>query len=300
MAVARQDLVKDGTWSDAVATLCDEHRYMSLLLDTLENKIAGEAGIPAADHFLIHDIVRYMHVYPDAVHHPTEDLMFEKLVVRDPSTKAIVQGIQRDHRKLTADTAGILVLLGKAERDQSVAAADAVRQACSRYIDRLRAHMQKEESELFARARASLSTRDWRIIERRLSDVDDPLFGRTVDSRFRVLFEYFSAQAGDVSRRITLFSFLNFDNVIQSADQLERGIGKLVTMLRDEAGCVIDEGKATWRRTIDSHDLATIVANPYRYTAFLGGKALRVGRAAANIYWDTAKRMLAPFRSSNK
>lgn len=295
MAVVRQDVDGADKWPDAVTTLCDEHRYMSLLLDTLEEKMQGEAEIPASDYFLIHDIVRYMHEYPDAVHHPTEDLMFAKLVVRDPSMKTIVQETQRDHQKLTDNTADILKLLARAERDQSLPTAEAVRSACTRYVGRLRAHMQKEESELFSRARVCLASRDWTVIERRLSDVDDPLFGRTVDSRFRVLFEYFSGHAGDVSRRITLFSFLNFDNIIESADHLERGAGELLAMIRDEAGDVIDEGKAVWQQTIDSHDLGTIVSNPCRYAIFLGKKALTVGSAAAEVSWETAKQMLAPF-----
>jgi hemerythrin-like domain-containing protein len=295
MAVARQDLADVNELPDAVATLVDEHRYMSLLLDTLDERISGKDEIPATDYFLIHDIVRYMHEYPDAVHHPTEDLMFAKLVVRDPSMNSSVQELQRDHRKLTGDTARILALLGKAEREQSKAAADAIRSACGRYTERLRNHMRREETTLFPRAVACLAPRDWKLIERRLSDVDDPLFGRTVDSRFRVLFEYFSAQAGDVSRQITLFSFLNFDNVIESADCLERGASELIALFRGEAGSVIDETRSRWQQTMESHDLLEIVSSPLRYATFLGRKTVTIGSAASKIYWNTAKQILVPF-----
>lgn len=297
MAVARQDVTEITEWPEAVTTLCDEHRYMILLLDALEEKIQGEDEIPAADYFLIHDVVHYMHEYPDAVHHPTEDLMFAKLVVRDPSTNTIVQEIQRDHQKLSGDTARILKLLRAAEAEQSVKAADAVREACNLYIDRLRAHMQKEESELFSRAMVCLAPRDWKVIERRLNDVEDPLFGRTVDSRFRVLFEYFSGQAGDVSRQITLFSFLQFDSVIESAEALENGAGDMIRMIREQAESVLDEAKVTWQQTIDSRDLGSIVTNPCRFAAFLGIKTLKIGSAATGIYWKTVRQMLAPLTS---
>jgi hemerythrin-like domain-containing protein len=297
MAVARQDITDVTKWPEAVTTLRDEHRYMSLLLDALEEKIQGEDEIPAPDYFLIHDVVRYMHEYPDAVHHPTEDLMFDKLVARDPATKSAVRDLQRDHEKLTGNTDRILKLLRAAEVEQSAKASNAVREACNLYIDRLRAHMQTEESELFPRAIDRLAPWDWKIIERRLDDVDDPLFGRTVDSRFRVLFEYFSGQAGDVSRRITLLSFLNFDSFIESADYLERGAGEMIVMFKDEAGSVIDEGKEMWQQTINSRDLAAIVSNPCRYMLFLGKKSLTVGSAASGICWKTAKQMVAPFLS---
>jgi hemerythrin-like domain-containing protein len=297
MAVALQDIVSVDAWPEAVTTLCEEHRYMSLLLDTLEEKIKGDDQIPAADYFLINDVARYMHEYPDAVHHPTEDLMFEKLIMRDPSTKTIVQNIQRDHQKLTGDTDRILKLLDTAEREQSLETADAVRVACRLYIDRLRAHMQKEESELFSRSISCLAPRDWKVIERRLDDADDPLFGRTVDSRFRVLFEYFSGRAGDVSRQLTLFSILQFDSFIESADHLERGAAEMIAMIKDHAGTVIDEGREMWRQTIDSRDIGAVVSGPFRFAALLGRKTLKFSSAASGIYWRTAKQMLAPFTS---
>lgn len=295
MAVARQDLAAVDAWPDAVTTLCEEHRYMSLLLDTLEEKISGDGQIAAADYFLIHDVVHYMHEYPDAVHHPTEDLMFEKLIARDPSMNKIVQDIQRDHQKLTGDTGRILELLDTAEREHSLKTADAVRLTCRLYIDRLRAHMQKEETELFSRSIACLAPRDWKVIERRLNDVDDPLFGRTVDSRFRVLFEYFSGQAGEVSRQLTRFSFLQFDSFIESADHLERGAGEMIAMFRDQAGNLIDEGREMWQQTLDSRDLGSMLFSPFRFASFLGRKTLKIGSAATGIYWKTAKQALAPF-----
>jgi hemerythrin-like domain-containing protein len=184
MAVARQDITDVTKWPEAVTTLRDEHRYMSLLLDALEEKIQGEDEIPAPDYFLIHDVVRYMHEYPDAVHHPTEDLMFDKLVARDPATKSAVRDLQRDHEKLTGNTDRILKLLRAAEVEQSAKASNAVREACNLYIDRLRAHMQTEESELFPRAIDRLAPWDWKIIERRLDDVDDSeYFSNTFPAR---------------------------------------------------------------------------------------------------------------------
>jgi hemerythrin-like domain-containing protein len=295
MAVARQEMSEAHPWPDAITTLYKEHRHMSLLLDTLDERLQGENKIATSDFFLIHDIVHYMHEYPDAVHHPTEDLMFARLILRDPSTKADVQYLQHDHEKLTGNTDRILKLLRDAEARQTVAAADEVRAACRLYIDRLRAHIQKEESGLFPSAVESLTIKDWKSIDARLNAVDDPLFGRTVDSRFRVLFEYFSGRAGDVSRQITLFSFLQFDSYIESADSLEQGAGEMIAMIREQAESVIDESKVTWQKIIDSHDVSSLIGNQYGFAAFIGRKTLTVGSAATSIYWKTVKQMLVPF-----
>lgn len=295
MAVPRQKIAHVQYQPDAVTTLCDEHRYMSLLLDTLEERTRGEGPIPPSDYFLINDIVHYMHEYPDAVHHPTEDLMFAKLITRDPSTTAVVQSLQQDHERLTGNTDRILKLLRTAEAEQSVDAAVAVRTSCAQYIERLRAHIQSEESELFPRAVECLAVKDWKAIEAKLYAVEDPLFGRTVDSRFRPLFEYFSGPAGNVSRQITRFGFLQFDSIIESAAALEKGAGEMIERLKKDASAVVHESGEMWQRTRDSRNFTSLVATQFGYAAFLGKKALAVGSATAGIYFKTAKQMLAPF-----
>jgi hemerythrin-like domain-containing protein len=295
MAVPRQRIVPVTRQPEAITTLHNEHRYMALLLDTLEERMKGEGPIPAADYFLIHDIVHYMHAYPDAVHHPTEDLMFAKLVSRDPSTTAAVGALQRDHEKLTGSTDKILRLLRTAEFEQSVAAADAVRNSCTGYIGRLREHIEKEELELFPKAIASLTVNDWKAIDTRLQAMDDPLFGRTVDSRFRPLFEYFSGPAGKVSRRLTRFSFLQFDSIIESAEALEKGAGELLVQLGNHAKAIVDESGKVWQRTRDGRSVGSVIATQLGFVRFLGSKAVDVGTATAGIYFKTAAQMLAPF-----
>lgn len=295
MAVPRQRIAPATRQPEAVTTLRNEHRYMALLLDTLEERIRGEGPIPAADYFLIHDIIQYMHAYPDAVHHPTEDLMFTKLVGRDPSTEAAVQGLQHDHEKLTGSTDRILRLLRTAEFEQSVAAADAVRKSCTEYIERLREHIEKEQLELFPKAVASLTDNDWKTIDIRLRAMDDPLFGHAVDSRFRPLFEYFSGPAGDVSRRLTRFSFLQFDSIIESAEALEKGAGELLAQLGSHAKAIAHETGEMWQRSRDSRGVGSLITTQVSYVRFLGKKAVDVSTTTAGIYFKTAAEMLTPF-----
>lgn len=294
MAVARQDISDFQNSPKAVSTLCNEHRYMSLLLDSLEERLQGAGRIAATDYFLIHDIVRYMHEYPDAVHHPTENLMFARLVARDPSSKSAVQELQRDHEKLTDNTARIRKLLAIAQDKQSVAAADAVRAACKLYIDRLRAHMVKEESEVFPRAVASLGHRDWTAIEIRLNAVEDPLFGRRVDNRFRVLYEYFSGQVDNASQRITNFSFLQLDSFIESADALEKGVGEMVTLLSQRGNSLVDEGKESWRRILECRSLTSVAGSQLSFATFVCKSLIGASSDAASICIRTTGQMLAP------
>lgn len=295
MAAVRQDALREADWPVALTTLRDEHLYMRLLLDTLEARIQKGRDMPPSDYFLMHDIMHYMTEYPDTVHHPTENLMFARLVARDPSMSGMVEELQRDHKSLTSSAASVLTQLRIAEKKHSAAAADAVRQSCSQYIDHLRAHMATEETKLFPRAAACLSRRDWQLIGSRLDAIDDPLFGRAVDSRFRVLFEYLSEQADEVSRRVTRLSFLQFDNIIRAADALENGAGELITMVTDEARKFGKETTAIRKQSTESRDVGSVFADQLQLANLIGRTMLTVSSAAAGIYWKTAKQLLGSF-----
>ena len=64
--------------------------------------------------YLAQDIARYMHEYPDTVHHPTEDIIFNRLLVRDPDSKKDIDWLRKDHERLAAQTAKITDLLDAA------------------------------------------------------------------------------------------------------------------------------------------------------------------------------------------
>jgi hemerythrin-like domain-containing protein len=54
-------------------------RNMALLLDLLERECDHIREGSSTDFELIHDIMHYMTTYPDTVHHPKEDLLYEEL-----------------------------------------------------------------------------------------------------------------------------------------------------------------------------------------------------------------------------
>jgi hemerythrin-like domain-containing protein len=209
---------------DAIVTLSDEHRYLGLLLDTLEDQLQLTDLTAPGDFFLIQDIVHYMDEYTDEVHHPTEDVMFEKLLQRSPDKEKEVAHLRRDHKALHKDTVRIQKLLDQAVKRRTPKAAEALRIAAGKYIGRLRMHIQIEETELFPSAIRCLANKDWHEIETRLAARQDPLFGPNVERDYRVLYEYFAGRADQLSRQMTRFSFLQLDNMILSADAIERNV----------------------------------------------------------------------------
>lgn len=282
---------------DAITTLTDEHRYMTLLLETLDEELQTADPKIAEDFFLMQDIVRYLHEYSDAVHHPTEDIMFGKLLMRDPSLKKDVDRLLHDHELLTANTAEILELLNSAAAQQTPEASEAVRASTAKYTTRLRKHMRLEESVVFPRAIQCLANKDWHAIESRLEATDDPLFGANVGRDYRLLYEYFSDRADSVSQRLTKQGFLQLDSMIVTIDAFEMGLVEFWDMLQDRVEALSKECRETREQTFGGHGIATAIGAQLQFATFLGKTVFDVGSDSAGIYFRTLKEMVRPFFS---
>jgi len=282
----------------AIVTLQDEHRYMNLLLGTLEEQLQTSDLSTPGEYFLMQDIVRYLHEYPDEVHHPTEDLLFDKLLRRKPESEKDVARLRRDHQKLSENTADILQLLNDAADRQTPETAEAVRVALDKYIGRLRRHMRFEEAQLFPAAVQCLANRDWQAIASRLDAVQDPLFGSTVAQDYRVLYEYFANRANKLSRGATRFGFFQLDSMIVSADAIETGIVEMIDMLRRHAESLLQESRDTVNKTFNGDGLGPALAAQANFMGFVGKKGINVALDAAGIYIRTIKNATEPLWNS--
>ena len=133
-----------------LAELRQDHKNMSLLLNLLELESNRLFDGEDTDFELLHDIMHYMTVYSDAVHHPKEDRIYAELKAVRPDLSIGFDRITVDHRhiaelsvKLRNDVAS--VISGSFVPKKTVVA-DTLR-----YINTLRGHMQWEELDLFRR-----------------------------------------------------------------------------------------------------------------------------------------------------
>ena len=282
----------------AVVTLQDEHRYMNLLLGTLEEQLQTSDFSSSGEYFLMQDIVRYLHDYPDKVHHPTEDLLFDKLIRREPDAQKDVARLRRDHKKLNGNTADILHLLDDAAAQPTPEAAEAVRISLETYIGRLRRHMSFEESRMFPAAVQCLANRDWQAIESRLNAVQDPLFGSAVGQDYRVLYEYFADRANQLSRGATRFGFLQLDSMIVGADAIEAGVAEMIEMLHCHAESLVQESRDTLRKTFKGDGVGSALVAQASFVGFVGKKGVHVALDAAGIYFRTLKNATEPLWNS--
>lgn len=278
-----------------IAALCEEHRYMHLLLETMRAKLREGGMQSPADYYLLQDISRYLHCYTSAVHHPTEDILLERLAARDPGAASKAERLYHDHNELEAATAKIRRLVKHAAAVRTQEADAAAAEAIGEYIDRLRKHIEAEETQLFPRAVECLSSDDWKTIGVRLDETEDPLFGHTVEREYRALYEYFSSGSDTVSRRLTKHGFLQFDNLVVSADALRCGFGAMRDLVSRHAGEIADETRSAMRRIADDPRPGTFLGAPFRYAKVLGEHTLAFGKGAVGIYGRTARTAVEPF-----
>ena len=182
------------TTPSLLARLHDDHRRLARLMAVLEHQaqLLEEDG-DGPDYDLLTNLLEYIGDYPDAVHHPMEDQLFERLVNKGltPSEMKLVSVNLRQHaeiieatRTLAADVATVM--------SGAVISGRSLQQHARDYVELQRSHMINEEERLFPLAERMLGDDDWEQVAASIDNQHDPLFERTED-RFRYLYRYIVA-----------------------------------------------------------------------------------------------------------
>jgi len=148
----------------------------SAMLDLLDQQIEHIRDGERPDYELVHDIMRYMTVYSDAVHHPKEDLLYGAIKSENPEMANGLERVEPEHQELAR--------LGEALRNdiEAVASGTAVTRErlvedTSNYVTMLRKHMAWEEEDLFRRARELVNSGKEMFVDISNFDTLDPVFG---------------------------------------------------------------------------------------------------------------------------
>jgi len=160
---------------------------MSLMLNLLERESNRLFDGEQTDFELMHDIMHYMTVYPDAVHHPKEDRIYAELKAVRPDLASGFERISVDHRSIAAQSMmlrnDIAALDAGSVINRKSVVADALR-----YVNTLRGHMQWEELELFRRVEEMVREGHELIEAATVLQSADPVFGPEVEESFARLF----------------------------------------------------------------------------------------------------------------
>lgn len=174
-----------------LAELRQDHRNMAILLDLLQQEVDRIDANELPDFELLHDIVRYMTVYSDAMHHPKEDLIYAGMQANQPELAEGLEQVEDDHREI-ADLGERL----RADVEAIVSGTEVTRERVigdtQEYVTRLREHMVWEEEELF---RCADAQGDALKIDTSHLNATDPVFGVQRETSFANLLNTIEREA---------------------------------------------------------------------------------------------------------
>ena len=172
--------------SRLVEILLEEHRNIEKLLHVLEQELDVFDRTESPDYEILRIIVEYFQDYPESYHHPKEDIVFEKLKLRDPSAVARIGDVEAEHQletqRLRRFAQAINDILAGREYPRR-----SFHNVVRDFIDHQRQHMHKEEQLLSPAAIKGLRAEDWVEIDARLNNKKDPLFDRVAEKKFDAL-----------------------------------------------------------------------------------------------------------------
>jgi hemerythrin-like domain-containing protein len=165
-----------------------DHLNMRRVLGVLEQQSRELRNAQPIDFELLREIADYCVGYPDLFHHPSEDRVYSRLLVRGAPGLARLSKIQSEHQELAAMSQALartvmaLTLDEQLTRDSVVAAMDS-------YAQMLRRHMECEESSLFPLADLVLTEADWAELQAATREQTDPLEADQAQARYARLVE---------------------------------------------------------------------------------------------------------------
>ena len=172
--------------SNIIQILLEEHRNIDKLLLVLEHELEVFDRSEEPDYEILQAVIQYFQDYPENCHHPKEDMVFEKLKVRDSAAANSIGDVEAEHQ---VETKRLRRLVEAVE--EILAGREFLRQTfhdvVHDFIEHQRQHMDKEERLLFPAAVQGLRPDDWAELDARLNDQKDPLFNGVIETKFQAL-----------------------------------------------------------------------------------------------------------------
>ena len=167
-------------------SLRHDHVNMAVISSLVFHELAKIEAGQTAELDLLEDIMCYVTGYPDTHHHPTENLLFERLKLRVPEAADDVDAILFEHQRMIASGTRFLDLIRAAKNDVVIARDDIVLTGRASFT-LLERHMSIEERQLFPLAQHKLTVEDWEQLGERIEQRPDSLFDIPLENYYRCL-----------------------------------------------------------------------------------------------------------------
>lgn len=235
---------------DIIRALGDEHRYQARLLNLLERQVGLLNQRQVPDYQAMHGVMRYMTQFPDRFHHPKEDLVFEKIMLRDKAAAPKVKQLLQAHVDIIDKGQRLLEAIDHGRRGDAKADADVLRKSAHAYIGALRRHMDIEHLHMFPHAQKVLTAQDWADVDARMKPILDPVFEAEPAGDFKTLREAEGARPEPVPLGRLTAGLIEAAALIEAVATLIAGASKMHSHLNQHHRDVLHANRQMWRQLI--------------------------------------------------
>jgi hemerythrin-like domain-containing protein len=173
---------------EIIKQLQDDHHNIARLLGVLQEQTTHLEAGEYTDLQLIADIMHYFVNYPDIQHHPREDLIFASIREKEPGVTELIDELYREHQTIADDSMRIYEEI-KQLQGNAIFSREKIVTDLKNYISTYYLHLEKEEGSLFSLAMNVLTEDDWKMIDKQMQFVDDPLFGRILSDQYASIYK---------------------------------------------------------------------------------------------------------------
>lgn len=161
---------------------------MRRLLDILQSELTAYQMGQVPDFDLMLNILDYTLNYPDLYHHPKEDRIYAKLLLRAPEAATLIGNLHREHEQLGELTRKFAAAVRGVLRDAELPRTW-FETTARNYISQNLQHIAKEEEIFFPMALRILTPQDWCDLDHALASGRDPVLGAATSKDFERLRE---------------------------------------------------------------------------------------------------------------
>jgi len=171
-----------------LSELHQDHINLGRLLNVLERELDRLKRGDNPNYWLLLDLVDYVETYPDQIHHPREDVIFEVYLTSHQQCSVSIRRLMDEHKSLVQQSHELRELIDQVTQS-SVFPRDLIESRLADYLEKQWAHLNLEEGEVFQVLSDSLSESEWARVESEIPSASDPLFGETIQQRYQAVYD---------------------------------------------------------------------------------------------------------------
>lgn len=167
--------------------LAEDHRRLKSVMALLEEALDRFHQGVEPDYELLTEVLLYMSDYADQVHHPSEDLIYERALQHSGQGQDVLRRLMLQHQELSqlnrrfrASLEGIV--------NEEVIPREEVEQQGRELLKVLSDHMALEDGQAFPILEGLFDHAVWEELARQAPRAGDPVFGDDNPEQFRALY----------------------------------------------------------------------------------------------------------------